>query len=95
MEKRYPTKAPEMLPAESGPNYSVPEDEKQKTSYGFGEPAEMFVKQHKTLPHLKGRRVYQGVGGEATSPVPVESQTAPVQEKVEEAKQQIRQSPSN
>jgi hypothetical protein len=94
MEKRYPAKVEAIPSAESGPNYSVPEDEKQKTPYGYGEP-EMFVKQHKTLPHLKGRRVYNEVAGESTSNVPVDNQPAPVQEKPEEAKQAIRQSPSN
>ena len=95
MEKRYQAKVPEMSSAESGQNYSVPDDEKQKTSYEYGAPAEMFVKQHKTLPHLKGRRVYQGAGGEAPLPVPVEQQQDQVQEKTTEAKQPVKQSPSN
>jgi len=76
MEKRYPAKTEEMPQGESGPNYSMPEDEKQVAPSAYTEP-EMFVKQHKILPHLKGHRVYQT--GETTE-VPVPAVDEPQQQ---------------
>lgn len=76
MEKRYMPSSGDYLPAQ---DYSMPEDEKQTATQSFGEPAEMFVKPHKTLPHLKGRRVYQtgeNVAAGEPSPVPGTSPVA-------------------
>ena len=97
MEKRYAKVQEGMPPTQSVPNYSVPEDEKQATAFSYGEPAEMFVKQHKTLPHLKGRREYQA--GAKVEPQPVsQEEPAPIDnapERAEEAKQpQPKESPS-
>ena len=95
MEKRYPAKTEEMPQGESGPNYSMPEDEKQVAPSAYTEP-EMFVKQHKILPHLKGHRVYQT--GETTEvPVPAvdepQQQMPQTSEKAEEIKQGQKMSP--
>ena len=94
MDKRYTNNPADAIPIESIPDYSIPEDNKQAT--GYAEP-EMFVKQHKTLPHLKGRRMYQA--GETESPtrpsateeVPA---TATFPEKAEEQKTGVHPSPS-
>jgi hypothetical protein len=53
---------------------SEPSEKKEKQEFSFGEPNEMSVKQHKLLPHLGGRRIYQqpSEAAEEQHPAPVE-----------------------
>ncbi len=73
MEKGYVPNPGELPPGEPGQNYAAPTDEKHPQS--FGEPDEMFVRPHKTLPHLKGRRVYQEAAVAAEESAPAQGTT--------------------
>jgi len=96
MDKRYIPNPAEGIQQPMAPDYSIPEDQKAGGSYM--EP-EMFVKQHKTLPHLKGRRFVQpGEAAEGTGPVPGDEQSQPAQtspEKAEEQKSWQKTSPAS